>query len=174
MVTKKQETFNLADRQEEAKERLAFLSEYLEKQNFKLNTVMSREDDSKTLKISICDGLQKYLQMLIATKKDGEPFKETRDVYISEKCILPRYLVKAFLRNKLGDFEYSDILFTKDLVDNKSVDIELTEMSTALVIKENLTKAISKMVEVEIQFTQISTLEEIGLSVEDLPKPSTA
>lgn len=169
MATKKKE-YDLAERQEEAKTRLEFLSEYLEKNNFKVHTTMSREDDAKTLKISICDALQKYLQMLIATKSDGEPFKETRDVYISEKCIKPRYLVKAFLKVNLAEIEYSDILFTKDLVDTKSVEIELSDMAVGLIIKENLLKAISKMVEKEIQFTQISSLSEIGLNPEELPK----
>jgi hypothetical protein len=170
VITTKKKEFDLEERQEEAKTRLAYLSEYLEKNNFKLGTTMSREDSSKLLKITICEGLQKYLQMLIATKKDGEPFKETREVYISEKCVKPRYLVKAFLRNKLSEIEYSDILFTQDIVDNKSTEIELSDLAVGLVIKENLTKAISKMVETEIQFTTISSLSEIGLNIEEVQK----
>jgi hypothetical protein len=168
-LTKKKE-FDLGDRQEEAKQRLAYLSDYLEKNNFKINTTMSREDNTKMLKITICEGLQKYLQMLIATKKDGEPFKETREVYISEKCVKPRYLVKAFLRNKLTEIDYSDVLFTQDIVDNRTTEIELSDLSVGLIIKENLTKAISKMVETEIQFTTISSMSEIGINLEEVQK----
>ena len=71
MVVVKKKEFDLGERQDEAKERLAYLSEYLDKNNFKLSTMIAREDNSKLLKITICEGLQKYLQMLIATKKDG-------------------------------------------------------------------------------------------------------
>lgn len=118
--------------------------------DFKVSVTQIGDDNDISMRIAISPELAEFLKFFACLETD------TTELYV-DSWGTNRYRIKKILGSELMDDDANMVLFSKDLIDNKQIDIPLESISKGEHIIDRLKPSIKKAVEVIKQLKKLQT-----------------